>query len=84
MVENLGFTNYPVLLEWVLSFGSSVEVLAPERLREEIKREAARILQNYCNVEDNRACYGISRKAGRNRDGENKAGRNKFDIRERM
>ena len=55
LVENLGFTNYPVLLEWVLSFGSSVEVLAPERLREDIKREAARILQNYCNVEDNRA-----------------------------
>ena len=43
------------MLEWVLSFGSSVEVLAPERLREDIKREAARILQNYCNVEDNRA-----------------------------
>lgn len=55
LVEDLGFTNYPVLLEWVLSFGSSVEVLAPERLREDIKREAARILQNYCNVEDNRA-----------------------------
>ena len=47
MVEDLGFTNYPVLLEWALGFGSSMEVLEPERLRQDIRKEASRILGMY-------------------------------------
>nr|WP_308624854.1 YafY family protein [uncultured Eisenbergiella sp.] len=47
LVEDLGFTNYPVLLEWALGFGSSMEVLEPERLRQDIRKEASRILGMY-------------------------------------
>jgi len=49
LVEDLGFTNYPVLLEWALSFGSNIEVLEPEQLRQDIRKEASRILDRYDN-----------------------------------
>ncbi len=49
LVEDLGFTNYPVLLEWALSFGSKIEVLEPEQLRQDIRKEASRILDRYDN-----------------------------------
>ena len=37
----------PELRAWVLSFGSNATVLAPERLREEVRREAERMARLY-------------------------------------
>lgn len=42
-----GFAYYDHLLEWVLGFGSRVTVLAPRQLRDDLRDEAARLLEQY-------------------------------------
>ena len=41
------FRSFEHLLQWVLSFGGQVTVLAPELLREALVKEAQNILQNH-------------------------------------
>ena len=41
------FTNRQYLLEWLLSFGDQVEVIRPEELRQEIKRQAESMQKKY-------------------------------------
>lgn len=41
------FRSFEHLLQWVLSFGSQVTVLAPESLREALTKEAQKILKNH-------------------------------------
>ena len=37
----------PQVSSWVMSFGTAVEVLAPESLRDEIRANAEKILEKY-------------------------------------
>ena len=41
------FVSFVNLREWVLSFGSQVEVLEPERLRADLRRQAEKMLEIY-------------------------------------
>ena len=41
------FASYSNMLEWVLSFGGQAEVLEPQRLREELRLQAEKMLENY-------------------------------------
>lgn len=41
------FVSYSNMLEWVLSFGGQAEVLEPRRLREDLRRHAEKMLENY-------------------------------------
>lgn len=47
LLFNKGFTNHENLLSWVLSFGSNVEVIEPQELRLQIKKQAENILKKY-------------------------------------
>ena len=42
-----GFAGYENMREWVLSFGSRVEVLAPGQLRDDLRRQAEALLRMY-------------------------------------
>lgn len=44
-----GFSNNEKALGWFLSFGSKVEVLNPEEFREQMKKEAQKILGHYAS-----------------------------------
>lgn len=41
------FANYSNMLEWVSSFGDRVTVLAPQVLRDDLRRQAINLLQKY-------------------------------------
>lgn len=41
------FASYSNMREWVLSFGSQVEVLEPEQLRADLRQQAEKILDKY-------------------------------------
>lgn len=41
------FVSYSNMREWVLSFGSQVEVLKPEQLRDDLRQQAEKILDKY-------------------------------------
>ena len=41
------FVSYSNMREWVLSFGSQVEVLEPEQLRADLRQQAEKILDKY-------------------------------------
>ncbi len=41
------FASYDNLREWVLSFGDQAEVLEPQSLREDLRRQAENLLRRY-------------------------------------
>lgn len=44
---SVDFTFYSSMLSWVLSFGSSVQVLSPPKLREDLKKQGEFFLSHY-------------------------------------
>lgn len=44
---SVDFTFYSSMLSWVLSFGDAAEVLAPERLRDDLRRQGEIFLKRY-------------------------------------
>ncbi len=46
------FASYENMRQWILSFGAQVQVLEPVTLREDIRRQAARLLKIYQGEQD--------------------------------
>ncbi len=42
-----GFTKKEYMLSWILSFGDKAEIIEPQELRQEIKKQAKEILEKY-------------------------------------
>ncbi|WP_343208665.1 YafY family protein [Anaerolentibacter hominis] len=41
------FVSYDAMREWILSFGDKAEVLEPEKLRDDLRRQAENLLEKY-------------------------------------
>ncbi len=47
------FTDYQCMLQWVLGFGGQVEVLEPDKLRQDLRRHAERMCEKYERRKEN-------------------------------
>ena len=47
LLATIGFTFYDHMLQWVLSFGNKIEVLEPEELRQELRKQGEDLVKFY-------------------------------------